>query len=525
VPSLFVGGGLHLWQVWGVPAVLVAASRVLAPGAAGRSSPARVAGVMAGAATASGLWLAAALWYRTAEIVPAPDAIDVETFRASLPSPEENAGGLLTRSALLRLSAIQQTFVSTGDTDRPRLPFLGQAQVDRENFFFYLAHARYAAEHGWKDSAPRVGAWLDLMFGDSWARDLAEAADHPTGIVLDPRELNASAVPLINEARNVPVLLVARGLQRQAGGDPAAFVEHLRVGLALARNLRHRTITFSAYVSRGVETEMLRGAELWLQRLDGRPDLLRRALEVLRHHEGESQTDPDEIRKGQLLVFCNSLDDPQNLQQPVGPNPLFPAARVETELLRVALNTPWERDRIRRLLCAMASHDDGVEDCAWQLSPPVVRSESRPFNGYAFFQNPFPRPGDLCPARAALLQVALRLYQAEKGQAAESLVDVVPKYLGAVPADPYDGQPFRYRLSRGETLDWPPPEPSGPPKGVRTGPEPPATRAVPAGQGILWCVGEDGRDDGGRSQVHAHDRGGEAREDVIFLVPPPPGGR
>jgi hypothetical protein len=46
-------------------------------------------------------------------------------------------------------------------------------------------------------------------------------------------------------------------------------------------------------------------------------------------------------------------------------------------------------------------------------------------------------------------------------------------------------------------------------------------RLVPAGQGILWCVGEDRQDDGGREQGgQGYDTG--PGQDLIFLVPLPP---
>ena len=39
---------------------------------------------------------------------------------------------------------------------------------------------------------------------------------------------------------------------------------------------------------------------------------------------------------------------------------------------------------------------------------------------------------------------------------------LVPIYLAAVPADPYTGAPFRYRISTGETLPYAVPMPAGP---------------------------------------------------------------
>jgi hypothetical protein len=203
----------------------------------------------------------------------------------------------------------------------------------------------------------------------------------------------------------------------------------------------------------------------------------------------------------------------------------------------------------------------------------------------------------------AQLQVALRLYQAKTGKPAEELA-LLKDYLAEVPTDPFDGRPFRYRLSKGEKIVWPEDNPEnvppgaagggmgpgpmppggapampgmggpvmgglpggapalpGPPGGA--GPAPPApavggaggmmgaggpggqampppeewrppVKQVPAGQGILWSVGEDRQDDGGVRQPGVGGPPGgmggfDARqapavpgEDLIYLVPLPP---
>jgi len=150
--------------------------------------------------------------------------------------------------------------------------------------------------------------------------------------------------------------------------------------------------------------------------------------------------------------------------------------------------------------------------------------------------------------RAGLLKLALRLYQADNGKPAETLDELVPKYLPSIPLDPFDyyGKPFRYRLSRGEEIDWPPdpllsgstiPPPAEPPVAA----EPPddlfpwlpprPRRKIPAGQGILWSVGEDKIDNGGHRQTGSYDglpgNGGAFydKEDIIYLVPLPAKGK
>jgi hypothetical protein len=187
----------------------------------------------------------------------------------------------------------------------------------------------------------------------------------------------------------------------------------------------------------------------------------------------------------------------------------------------VAWQVSWERERLDRLLHLMNEREDvavgaGPAPLSW------LRDPSRWVFEYHSLQRD--RPQTLARLRAAQLMVALRLYQSEKGKAPATLDALVPEYLPEVPADPYDGRPFRYRLSAGERVEWPADD-SGHivPAGALRREESP-TRRVAAGQGVLWCVGEDCRDDGGRRQRRAATcRPGE---DQVFLVPlPPRGGR
>jgi hypothetical protein len=321
------------------------------------------------------------------------------------------------------------------------------------------------------------------------------------------------------------VLLVAAGLRRQADGEPEVFLDYLSHGLAMSRNLRHRTLAVSVLAGFRAEATMLRGLELWLEELDGRPDLLRRALEVVRRHEAAPQTDPELVRQSEVVVNLNTFADPKNLDL-FGPNNLFPGQQTEADVIRFSMQVPWEKVRLRRLLDGLASRDEHVAAVAWKLSPPLVKATVRRANQLEPGRAAFPPPRILCPARAAVLRVALRLYQAEKGRPAAKLADLVPAYLPAVPEDPFDQRPFRYRLSRGETLNWPPADlEDGSTDAGPARPDAPPVREVPAGQGILWCVGEDGQDDGGQTQVSPHAPGMVVHEDVIFLVPLPRGRR
>jgi hypothetical protein len=152
-----------------------------------------------------------------------------------------------------------------------------------------------------------------------------------------------------------------------------------------------------------------------------------------------------------------------------------------------------------------------------------------------------------CRTRAAQIRLALLLYQHRNQRPAAKLDDLVPDFLPAVPIDPFSEKPFNYRLiDTEEWLAWPKQAPPGSedwgveadrfggagPMGIGLpapmggGPVPPAGAAPPPqqeskpasgrfrpvgkngeaathrrvkpGYGVIWSVGPDGQDDGGR---------------------------
>jgi len=77
--------------------------------------------------------------------------------------------------------------------------------------------------------------------------------------------------------------------------------------------------------------------------------------------------------------------------------------------------------------------------------------------------------------RCCCASLAVERYRLANGALPDSLGDLVPKFLDAVPIDPFDGQPLRYRkLTKGY---------------------------------VVYSVGEDGKDDGG-----------DEKKDITFTV-------
>jgi ABC-type transport system involved in multi-copper enzyme maturation permease subunit len=523
-PSLLITAGLHAWQVFGVPAVLVLATLAfMRPWVTDRMVSARVAIATSLAATLAFAWLCGAIWYRAVEIPKAPDAIDPVAFAATLPKIEDNGSGRTTLSALRQLAELEASFVRDEQGEAQRVRAGGTARHEsRLKFFDSVGQAGIAGERGWQAADPHLGEFLDLICSTKspWANGLAEAADMPTGVVIDPRVTTVSSASVeLEAAGRAGVFLSARGLQKQALGDPVAFVNALHSELALAKNLRYHTTHLAVERGQTIETFSARAVEHWLAHLDGRPDLLRRALDLELSHWQSPPVDWEDIRDCEVVVAFNALSDARNLPLArTDSNLLTPSQSSDSDLVRFSMQVPWERERLHRLVDATASKEHSLNLLAGSLTTPFIQNAVTGIYRTRYDTKKWPSRNDMATFDAALLQLALRLYQAEKGKPAEQLELLVPDYLPSIPNDPFDGNPFRYRLSRGETLNWPPADVGD--GGMHKSPP---TRRVAAGQGILWCVGEDGVDQGGHTQVSPHATGIVPGEDLIFLVPLPPG--
>jgi hypothetical protein len=528
VPSIFTGGMLPAWSVWAGPAVLFGAALVLLrERAAERPRNALQCGAALLAVVAAAGFQAATLWYRAVEMPESSNAFDIDAYRASLPSEAENQAGRLTASALRRLAVVRGTFDRTPLAKDDRLRDARAAAIAKPfpTYFLCLQQVEDVAAHGWRPSRDLAAPFLDVMFEDDWAKDLAAASELPTGVAFDPRELNLANSPDLFIQYDAGVLLVARGLQLQADDHPEGFVAKLRMGLSLARNIQHRSPPSIFGFGRYADWRVLRGVERWLERLDGRPDLLRQALEIIRRHCDESTIDVEDLDEAQCLVALNSVDNPTTLlrgnigQAPDRTDPFFlPYSRLPDQaILRVCWQAPWEQIRVRRVLDGLLSDDANLRNQAKSLCSPLLRQA-------VFASNQARIPDGIKPdhyygrdhyvRQLTLLQVALRLYREERHRPAEKLSDLVPDYLPRVPLDPLDSKPVRYRLSRGEVLQE-----------AEVWDTVPGSIAVAPGQGILWCLADDaGVDHGGHVIAQGtHFRQRRDRGDFIFLEPMPPG--
>jgi hypothetical protein len=88
--------------------------------------------------------------------------------------------------------------------------------------------------------------------------------------------------------------------------------------------------------------------------------------------------------------------------------------------------------------------------------------------------------------RLATTALAVERFRLANGKLPENLNELVPQFLSAVPADPFDGKPLRYH---------------------------PLTKGY-----VVYSVGQDGHDDGGREKAADWNSADETTYDITFTV-------
>ncbi len=558
LPSV-LSGGLGHGPAW-VPAAALLLTGRLAVRAwtAERLATRRPMWRLAVGGLAAAAALAAGVGWRVVEVPDRPDAEADEAFVNALPGFDANFGGREFRAAAERFARAYAA--ATGDAGgpntvtpdparRPGRPPGPEALLD-----FVLVRGWPAptdASDRWAQPAPaaavlaaapaavaavpaldhaRLAAdhdrWTDALFDREtpadpdplWHRQAAAAAALPTGVYLNPGMIAVSTgQPALDHARLMATAALARGLQRQARGDPAAFPEALATALSLAKTLRFGSIVASFQAGNAVERAAQLATDRWLERLRGRPDLLRTVLALWRAADAGDDFDPTPYFLAERKVLRERATSPS---QWLAEFLAFPgtdkeSVAPEVDAVAVAWSVPWERERLRRLLGL------GYESSPRGTGYELVRG--RP--GAVHFTTGAVAPARLTEIarrsrvgrREEALKVALALYETETGRPAAALAALVPAYLPAVPADPYaDGKPLQYRLSAGEQL-----EVLGGRAGRNQGPVV-RFQDVPAGQGVVWSVGPDPRFADGRRILAANDPLRVYDEEFVTLVPPRP---
>jgi hypothetical protein len=501
VPSL-VGIGLHFWQVAGVPIALLVGGWLLMPAWTADRLLARGTFVRLGAVLlAAALWTAGGFWYRVAEIPDLPDAFNLPEFAASIPTMDQNKNraGMEMHAAWHEVELMtHELFFRNEPIRRPLFANSNSFQMEMSN----------VCSEGWPDRPSDLGDRLDAWFQKEWYGHLAKVADLPLGVADDPRLLSMNGrrgrwelLTYLNE------VLAVRGLQMQARGDHRVFVDNLRISLALSRNVQNHAPPHLVRAGRQAELACVQFLDRWLEKLPGHPELLERVRDILLEHEALLPSELDVLRTAYLIAQLKLEGSPETLveEEVNTANDRWHSApelqRNEMELVSLLWRIPWEHERHQRILRVV------FEGSKWQ------KGQARMWGGKTMSSldreavKAQPRSKRTTASLiAAKLKVAVRLYQAKTGKLPDRLVELGAlvvrggrgqlnePFRSAIPLDPFDNQPFRYRVQRG--------------KDGRS-------------EAVLWSVGEDEIDDGGKKPGN-HEHATSPGEDLVYPVPPTP---
>jgi len=520
LPSL-LAGGVHHWQLWLPPALaLVMAFRLTRNWAADRLTPRPLIGIVGAGIAAVLLACAAGLAYRVLEIHDDPNSEDDIQYVSGLAPLETMDAGRSFRTAAERYTRVVQDIHTTPETPGVKNGNDGLPQR--------FANIPYK---GWQPTPKpdkELIDWMGQLYKgegpgeDSWNVLAEKASREPLGLFEHPvRSGTKSSMTTQLNGRNMGTALIVRGLQKQWEGDPAVFPANLRVALALSRTYRLGSVVSALTFGNEIDRVAFAGTERWLQSLHGRPALLRQALAAVQEDEPTEPFDPRPHLLAERFVLREFAKAPgQWLPALITPADRDPdKATPIVDLIGTAWSVPWERERTRRLMGIGFESGNRTANRRLILGRP----------GYSQFSVRGQAPGEMLETdrqhrahrRALLICLAIRLHEVERGSVPETLDALVSAgYLKEVPRDPYDDQPFRYRLSQGELLRPPlvvaPAVPM--PTSARSRPPIVEVKLVPKGSPILWSIGTDRQDDGGLNTAIPIGimSGGK---DLVFLPP------
>lgn len=496
MPSLLSGGTLG-WQLWLPPAVALATAGLLMRAWSSERLPTRrpMRTLVSGLACAIAA-LAGGLGWRVLGVPDAPGGEDDIAYIASLPPLDAMDSGRQFRTAAERFVRYAQSVP----------PFPKQPGPPRASLEERLANTVY---FGWNADDSEAKEWIDNVYAldsvvgdpdERWFVQARNAGREPVdGIFEHPLRTGttASLQTQVN-GRRMGVILLARGLKQQAEGDATAFPEELRTALALGRTFRNGSLTVPLGYGNDVGRAACAATDRWLEAYAGPPSTLRVALDVLLAEDAAPPFDPSPHLLAERYVMRELAKAPGQFlpAQITPPGKDREHYNAIVDLVATAWNVPWERERTRRL--SGLGFETGEVDADTRA---LIRG--RP--GSSLFLARKVTPREMIESdrqlrlhrRAAILLLAIRIHQSERGAFPGSLDDLVRGgILRAIPLDPFSDAPFRYRISPGETL--PAPAQVLTTAGAKTlaGSEP---RPIPAGQPVLWSAGPDGADDGGRT--------------------------
>lgn len=285
--------------------------------------------------------------------------------------------------------------------------------------------------------------------------------------------------PHLSTLRSCVLLLRLAGVCSAGKGDPNAVITYTKDALSLGDSLRNEPQLISYLVHQACTGAAISGLEhalslttftdSQLKDLDGAFAATSERIDLAQTMVGERCFMIDCIRDPLMAGMGRSASTAFKLPG-VRSQGIIDIVDYMNACVEAARLPPVQRVKRFAEIEGILHKAPVFHMAAQMLVPAVARIEVLDSRGRAHL--------DL--ARTAL---AVERYRLATGNVPGQLTDLVPKYLGEVPLDPFDGQPIRYRRT----------EPGY----------------------VLWSINEDGKDDGGKER----DEVGKGEPyDLCFIV-------
>jgi hypothetical protein len=294
--------------------------------------------------------------------------------------------------------------------------------------------------------------------------------------------------------RDAARLLALEAIERAVSGKPDEAMEALCAGLRVAHALRGEPWMTPALVGIACEGIALRYLEWVLARARPSPAALRRLEKAL-----GQELEPGWLERALLAHRCLVLNDRQEHWGPRPPAlPPAPRACKLTDLVQRLLNRPLAGDPPSP--AEKLHYLDMLDACLAAAREPYPRSSLSARAVAKAYARKAPKHRVLTSCDPAILgrfifqvqaatarlesartALAVLRYKAEHSGLPDGLRDLVPGFVDAVSSDPFNGEPLLYRKEK-------------------------------AGF-VVYSVGENGKDDGGKTSAARH-RG----PDEVFRV-------
>jgi hypothetical protein len=323
---------------------------------------------------------------------------------------------------------------------------------------------------------------------------------------VDLTEGPGSKLPHLAPLRGLVHLLEFEALVRARAGQRSEAAESVLASLAISRSLLAEPILASQFVSTGVEDSACRGLERTVSCGPLGDDQLSRLSQCLADLESTNRYARGLAGERAMYagVFVLAQTDPDKLKR------LFPEDRADEEepsagplrvmgwrgLGLVERELGFYLGAVETNIVALSLEPPDSITASRRVSNALEKELLRPEHWFSrmFLQGPTGLAKKDAEGRANLRTartgLAIERWRLSHGnELPESLDVLVPQFLAAVPLDPFDGQPLRFkRLDRGY---------------------------------VVYSIGRDGRDDGGKEKpLRSVKMPAEQRQryDVTFIV-------